>query len=257
MSETKGFQNYVCNIWEEVELPSQGMIYDKIIPYKFKIRSMNTLEEMKRLSPTETPYKVMSDIIEECLEPKPEIHVCDMSISDYQYLLHRLRIATYGPEYKMLYTCPNCKQTIESISDLESIKVNKWDDSYLNDMIIKLPVTNDTIKLKFETPHSLDVIAYKNKEMRKRTKIPIDYSLMFTLESLIASVNGMEIASSDLQDYIKELPLKDVNYILNKSKELNDKVGLDTEIEITCAQCGEKAKTTFRNSSEFFGPTIY
>jgi hypothetical protein len=65
-----------------------GLVYDKPINPVFKIRSMTTEEEMRRLAHTERPYKLLCDIIEECIVgDKPGISVYDMCLGDYQYLL--------------------------------------------------------------------------------------------------------------------------------------------------------------------------
>lgn len=244
-------------IWEDFELPSKGMIYDKPVNPKISLRSMTTLEEMKRLSPSDTPYKVMSDIIEGCMKEKPDIHVHDMCEGDYQFLLHKLRIVTYGPEYKMFVTCPNCKETTESIADLESLEVNTWTPDITKDMLIVLPKTNKEIELRFQTPRDLDTIVYRDKEMKKKTKQNVDYSLLFTVMSVIKKVDGRVLTDMQLQEFVKELPLKDVNFILNKASELNNKVGLNTEIVAKCSLCGAEVKSNFRSSREFFGPTNY
>lgn len=61
-------QNYT--IAESYVLPSKGLIYDKEVNPKIKLRSMTTEEEMRRLSPSDTPYKTMCDIIESCMLEK-------------------------------------------------------------------------------------------------------------------------------------------------------------------------------------------
>ena len=104
-------QNYT--IAESYVLPSRGLIYDIPVKAEVKIRSMTTEEEMRRQAPSDTPYKVMCDIIEECLIEKPGISVYDMCLGDYQFLLHKLRVVTYGTEYKMMVTCPNCGELLE------------------------------------------------------------------------------------------------------------------------------------------------
>ena len=123
-------------IFETFILPSKGKIYDKAVNPTITLRSMTVMEEMKRLSPTDMPYKVMSDIIEDCMGEKPAIHVYDMCLGDYQYLLHKIRIVTYGSDYRMTVQCPNCNEITESVADLESLEVHEWDDSYIEKKII-------------------------------------------------------------------------------------------------------------------------
>ena len=242
-------------IYESFILPSKGLIYEEKIDPNISLRSMTTMEEMKRLSPTDMPYKVMSDIIEACMEEKPPIHVYDMCLGDYQFLLHKIRIVTYGPEYKMAVRCPECKAVTESIANLESLEIHEWDDAYVEKKIIELPVTHKQIELRFQTPHDLDLIAYRAKEMKKKTKQNLDYSIMFTLMSLIKKVDGRQLNSLELEEFVKSLPNKDANYLINKSAELNDLIGVDNTITLNCIACDEELNLPFRITSEFFGPT--
>ena len=242
-------------IYESFTLPSKGMIYDKEINPVITLRSMTTMEEMKRLSPTDTPYKVMSDIIESCMEKAPDIHVYNMSLGDYQFLLHKLRIVTYGPSYKMMVKCKECGEVTDSIADLDSLEVNEWNQGLIEKQLITLPKTNKQVLLRFQTPRDLDQIAYRTKEMKKKTKQNIDYSVMFTLMSLIKQVDGANLDPIQLEEFVKKLPNKDANYILNKATALNKEVGLNNTIEIRCSQCGEPMIVPFRITSEFFGPT--
>lgn len=242
-------------IYESFTLPSKGMIYDKPVNPNVTLRSMTTLEEMKRLSPTDTPYKVMSDIIESCMETAPDIHVYNMSLGDYQFLLHKLRIVTYGPEYKMMVKCKDCGEVTDSIADLETLEVNEWTEKLIDKQVITLPKTNKQIELRFQTPRDLDQIAYKTKEMKKRTKQNIDYSVMYTLMSLIKKVDGSALDPLSLEEFVKKLPNRDANYILNKASQLNKEVGLNNTISIHCGQCGAPMVVPFRITSEFFGPT--
>ena len=241
-------------IFETFVLPSKGKIYDKAVNPTITLRSMTVIEEMKRLSPTDMPYKLMSDIIEDCMGEKPAIHVYDMCLGDYQYLLHKIRIVTYGSDYRMTVQCPNCNEITESVADLESLEVHEWDDSYIEKKIITLPITKHQIELKFQTPHSLDLIAYKTKEMKKKTKQNLDYSIIFTLISLIKKVDGREMNSLEMEEFVKGLPNRDANYLINKSSELSELIGLDNNISVKCVSCGKEMVLPFRITSEFFGP---
>lgn len=242
-------------IWEDFQLPSKGLIYDKPLNPNISLRSMTTAEEMRRLSPTKTPYKVMSDIIEDCMQPKLPVHVCDLSLGDYQYLLHKLRIVTYGTDYKMICTCPSCQQTNLTVANLDDLEVHTYSDDILAKKLIKLPVSNFEIELKFQTPHDMDLIAYQAEEYKKQKKNNVDYSMLFTLMSLISSIDGKPVDPKFLKDFVIQLPARDGAYILNKATELNTQIGVDAKIKVTCPFCGKEFNAPFRITSEFFGPS--
>jgi predicted RNA-binding Zn-ribbon protein involved in translation (DUF1610 family) len=244
-------------ISESYSLPSKGLIYDKPIDPGFTVRSMTTAEEMKRLSPTETPYKVMSEIIEDCLVKKLDIPVYDLCIGDYQFLLHKLRIVTYGPDYKMAIQCPNCGEVTVSKISLDSLNVQEYDNSIQGLNTLTLPQSGKRVELKIQTPRIIEEIMIKTKELKKKMKDTIiDPSLLVTLQHIIKTVDGQVLNVASLETFVRKLPMKDANILLQAAKKLNEKVGLDTEVVAKCGSCGYDVVTTFRPTSEFFGPTI-
>lgn len=248
-------QNYT--IAESYTLPSKGLIYSEPINPSIKIRSMTTEEEMRRLAPSDTPYKTMCDIIEDCLVEKPGMSVYDMCLGDYQFLLHKLRIVTYGTDYKMMETCPNCGETHEvkiSLDDLQEIEFN---ESLLEAKKILLPVSKKEVVLKLQTPRALDEIALRTKELKRKIKDKsYDPGLMVTLGVLIDTVDNRKLSVVELETFVKKLPMKDATLIIQTADKLNRGVGLDTSVIVSCDSCGYDAVTTFRLSTEFFGPTI-
>lgn len=247
--------NYTIS--ESYTLPSKGLIYDKPIDPNFTIRSMTTAEEMKRLSPTETPYKVMSEIIEDCLTKKLEIPVYDLCLGDYQFLLHKLRVVTYGSDYKMQIQCPNCGEYTVSNTNLDSLSVTEYDDSIHELTTIVLPQTQKKVELKIQTPRQIEEIALRTKEIKKKMKdLTYDPSILVTIQLMIKTVDGQTLNPVALETFVRKLPMKDANVLLQVAKKLNGKVGLDTDIVAKCGSCGYDVVTTFRFTSEFFGPTV-
>ena len=91
---------------EEYTLPSMGKVYDVKVNPVVRLKSMNTEHEMKRLSPSERPYKTLCEIIDDCLVDNPGISSYDMCMADYIFLLHKLRVATYGKTYEIEANSP-------------------------------------------------------------------------------------------------------------------------------------------------------
>ena len=121
-------------IAESYELPSKGQIYDVEVNPMIELRSMTARDEMKRLSPSATPFKTLADIIEGCMLEKPAVHVYDMAVGDYEYLLHKLRIITYGPKYKMSVGCPYCLKQHDIEANLEDLEIKDFDQDKFNSL---------------------------------------------------------------------------------------------------------------------------
>jgi len=243
-------------IQERFTLPSKGLLYAEKFNPTVTLRSMTTEEEMKRLSYNELEYENMAEIIDACIMEELPISAYDMCIGDYQFLLHKLRIVTYGSEYKMTIKCPNCGEIVDSTVNLDHETVNDFDEEVGLDNEIVLPESKKHITLSLQTPRMIDAIKSKARDMRKKTKLNLNYEYMFTIMSLIAKVDNKTLNDVAKEKFVRELPLADTAYILGKGDTLNGKVGLDTSVIAKCPNCGYEVVTNFREQSEFFGPKI-
>lgn len=244
-------------IAEGYELPSKGKIYDVPVDQHIELRSMTARDEMKRLSPSTTQFKKLADIIEGCLIEKPKIHVYDMALGDYEFLLHKLRIVTYGPEYKMSVTCPHCLETFEADANLEQLQIVDFDETKFHELqTFKLPASGDMIKIKFQTPHMLDDIELQTKEAKRKFRTAdIEFDLLFLLKNVIDEVNGIKLSPDKIETYINNLPAKDMIKIVNNVDALNACIGIDSTLFVDCKNCGGEVRTSFRFGPEFFRPS--
>lgn len=246
-------------ILEGFTLPSKGLIYNKNINPNIKLRSMTVRDEMKRQSPSDRPYNKMASMIEDCIiGEKLPISVYDMSIGDYEYLLHKLRIVSYGPNYKMMVICPNCNKVINDEINLDELKIRDFDEKDFNDSLnIHLDGCNKDITLNFQTPRILDEIDIKAKELKKKTpNSNIDFTLISTLLYAIDTVDGIALSYTEKYTFVENLQVRDMNKIINRINLVNRKVGLDTDnIVIKCKECNYEVNTFFRYNTEFFRPT--
>lgn len=247
---------YNSTIQENFTLPSKGLIYDQKFDPTITLRSMTVMEEMKRLSYNASEYKVMSEIIDDCIKEQLPISVYDMCIGDYQFLLHKIRIITYGSEYKMVGVCPHCHQSQTFVYDLDEEEIKELDINNLPNTTVTLPVGKNIIELRYQTPRLLDFIKTKAKERRDKAKDNLTYELLYTLMAFIKTVDGKILNEIQLEEFCKKLNLKDVNYLLKCEDNLNKAIGINPLITLTCPACGGEVKTSFRQQSEFFSPEI-
>ena len=243
---------------EECSLPSKGLIYKQKFNPIIKIRSMTTEEEMLRLSHSERTYKPLCDIIDACIVgEKPPISSYDMCLGDYQYLLHKLRIATYGPEYKVDSTCPWCGTVNRFTMNLDELEVHEYTEDLEKYRQFELPVAKKLVTLSNQTPRSIDNIAIRRKEFKRNApESTTDPTILYTLESLIESIDGEVCDPMKLDRIVRQLSMKDSNYIIRAAERLNACIGLETKLSFTCKECGVPYNANFRITAEFFGPSI-
>ena len=244
-------------IMEGYELPSKGKIYSENINPHIELRSMTAREEMRRLSPSSTPLKTLADIIEDCIIEKPSIHVYDMSLGDYEFLLHKLRIVTYGEDYKVALRCSECGELIETTAKLDQLSVKEFDEDAIDKLrTFSLPKSGNIITLDFLTPRKTEEMEVKVKDMKRKYKnATIDFETLVRLLSNIDLVNGEKKPEHELEKLITDLPALDLQKILNNIDKLNQQIGLDNILYLTCPKCGEDITTFFRFGPEFFRPT--
>ena len=244
-------------IAEGYTLPSKGKIYSTNVDPHIELRSMTARDEMKRLSPSSTPLKTLADIIEGCCIEKPAIHVYDMSLGDYEFLLHKLRIVTYGEDYKVSLRCPECRELIETVTKLDQLDIKDYnEDEIKNLQTFSLPKSGHIITLNFLSPHIIEEMEVKAKDMKRKYKnATIDFETLVRLLLNIDLVDGEKKSETDLENLITNLPALDLQKILNNIDKLNSQIGLDNILYLTCPKCGEEVTTFFRFGPEFFRPT--
>lgn len=245
-------------IAHEYTLPSLGKVYNKEINPQFTLRSMTTTEEMKRLNHSDKQYGVMSEIIDDCLVSDLGISAYDLCIADYQYMLHKLRVVTYGSNYKLESHCPYCGCINRDVLNLDELPLIPFDEEVFKSATeFVLPSTGKSIKLKVQTPRILDDISFRAKEERRRNpKLVGDPAFLFTLEALIDTIDGVKPEQFKLTPFIQKLPMMDTNYILRSAQKLSNSFGLDSKLIHVCHVCGLDYTSNFRTTSEFFGPSI-
>lgn len=244
-------------IQEDFILPSKGLLYNKPFDPHVRLRSMTVEDEMRRLSPTKQPYKMMSEIIDSCLIEKLPFSVYDAYLCDYIYLLHKLRVVTYGSDYAIKFKCPKCGNEEIIHINLDDMKVNEYNEDIKNLMSIELPRTGYTVKLRFQTPRDLDKINLEAEEMKKQNQnIDWDPVQLLTLKSLIETIDGTMIDKALINETLKRLPMMDANILSKAATKLQESVGLENTMHIECSKCDYSIDSPFLYTSEFFGPTL-
>lgn len=250
----------MTTIAETFVLPSKGKMYAEEFDPHITLRSMTVAEEMRRLSYSDDDYRNMAGIIEACIEgDKPPVHVYDMVLGDYQFLLHKIRVVTYGSNYRMTSQCPNCHGVVRMDVDLDKETVSEFDEEEVDKARnIVLPVSGKKVQLSFQTPRMLDEAKEKARDAKRRAKggDAMNYDVLYAIMSFIGRYDGRVLDDAEAERVVRAMPMKDANYLVQKGDALNRKVGIDDTVIAKCPECGYEAVTRFRLQSEFFGPVV-
>lgn len=244
-------------ITEEYKLPSLGKIYNVQVNPVVKLSSMLTEHEMKRLSPSERPYKTLCEIIDDCLVENPGISSYDMCMADYIYLLQKLRVVTYGKNYKVTSKCPFCSTESQHIIDLDELEVTYYNNDFSEMSTFILPKTGKEIKLLMQTPRMNDEVTIRSKEQKRRTKgSDGDSAFLYTLQMIVDTVDGQKLDIIKSEDFLRKLPMLDTNSIIQHANKLVESFGVQNTLDLTCPFCGLDYTSSFRVGPDFFRPSL-
>ena len=248
-------ENY-ATITESYSLPSRGLVYSPKINPTGLVRGMTVADEMRRLSPSERQYQNMASIIDDCILEDIGMSSYDMCIADYQYLLQRVLVATYGPEYKFEVRCPFCGETYVKELNMDELGITQFDPDKPVEDEFTLPRTGKRIKLRMQTPRLLDDMIERSNAIKAKTDGTINQSLMLAVTGLVELVDGRPMNAVALEAFARKLPLMDANYLLNKAGKIEDSFGLNLNVECDCPHCKLHSVAPFRISSVFFRPKV-
>jgi len=242
-------------IAEEYILPSEGKIYDTKVDPVIKLRSMTTQDEMKRLGHSDRQYKLLAEVIDDCTLTNNNISAYDMCVADFEFLMYKLRIVTYGPDYKTKSVCPHCNTVNDNTLNLDTLKIEPFKEIIKDSLEFDLPVSKKHIKLRIQTPRIIDDTSKITKEQEGRYGKDVNTAIMYTAISLIDTVDGKKLDAVQKETFIRNLSMRDTNKIIRKGVNFVDSFGINKSVDLTCEKCGLAYKSSFRLTDEFFRPT--
>lgn len=237
-----------------VTLPTRGILYtDKKIPADISLRGMTTREEKVLFSSTGSD--VFAKILKNCVTTPDDFDTSGLIAADEMFLIVQLRIATYGPEYKVSATCPHCGKTDTYIVNLSDFDVEYLPEDFKEPIDVKLPVSGDTISLRLLRNNDNEML---DKFVRKRSKqfnLPIrEVEYECRNAKYIIAVNGEPLDFTDAIEYFNSMVSKDS---MKMQTALNNiRIGIDATPTVLCTSCREEFDFSMPITREFFRPSI-
>jgi len=248
--------NTRLSIQETHEIPSRGILYDGV-PSTLTLRAMDTLDEKRRLSGV--GYPAIADLINGCITDNDTVDARQLKLQDLQFLMYKLRIETYGPDYKLNLMCPNpkCYKTGEFTINLDTLPITYLEDDFSEPFLIeKLPKSGDIIEARLMSVS--DYISLDNdvkRTLAKNKDYEGDPEIIIKPTYQIVKVNGEEIPSYKRQTYVEKMHAMDRRFFDCKYLEVFNSFGLDTQMVEICPVCGEEILFDLPVTDEFFRPT--
>lgn len=245
------------SIHESYTLPSSGSdIYDFEVPEVVTLRAMSTLDEKLRLS-SSNGILIIPQLIKQCMIEPKDLDVAELKMFDIQYLMYMLRIATYGPDYKVELRCPECGHVFTAEMLLSDIPVNSVPDDIHEQLTITLPVSGDVVECSLQSASDITAIQYESKRiLSKFPEYVGDPEFIIRWKYIIKTVNGAEVPKKDIQSYIESMHAKDGAYLRSKYEKVVNSIGMDLSRIDICPECGEEVQYSLPVTTEFFRPSF-
>jgi hypothetical protein len=246
---------------KSVIVPSKNKFYEGLDEtFQFEVRSMTVQEQKSLLSMNANNVDdTILKIVRSCVT-NIDISQLDLLIMDRDYLLYEIRQLTYGEDLTIDFTCSNCGEKNEVVSNLSLLDIKyieepkeevlnrmKYQSKYIID-----EETNEPIEIQFFFP-TVKSVREMNMLMKSK-KNSRDMMIYTSIVSSILSINGEPVSfqvKKDLLNLFMNLPANEITEI---TKLLKHDYGVQQTVTHTCGVCGTENEVGILNV-DFFFPT--
>lgn len=229
----------------DIELPSSGFLgYDS----KVTIRNLTGADEKVIYSGANE--LAIDKMIKRCVVAPENFDVEKLCEQDKYFILVKIRVLTYGSDYKFMAKCPNCGKTCEMHCNLDELEVFKATKDLESQLSIVLPVCKDKLKLRILDSKALAEVS--QRVARFNADRGTEYILRCA--AIIDTINDETKSLIEKQAYVEGLNSRDINYIWNMFGKI--KFGVNMTFGMTCPSCGAVSEVPVKMGTEFFRPVF-
>lgn len=248
--------NYESNFVQEIVLPSKGLLNPEIPEGKVTQRCMMVADQKFLSGSNVSGGSQVRQLLQRTIKEPESFDVSSLSLPDTLFLLFKLRVLSYGTEYKFKTRCPECGSKIDLTVDLSELEVETLEEGFQDNLSVVLPNRGDTVYTKIMTNADMDEI---DKEIKRRKrKNPNDDSeyilrIVYSIEKIKLAKEKTELTHPiDIERYVNSLTDYDASAIIATRDDLT--FGINPVINTVCPECHEDIEIAIAFSGEFFRP---
>lgn len=242
----------MAEIYEQVMLPSKGMLYPKdwTDGGKIAIKPM-TIREEKILSTVRLVKtgKALDMVFRACVQ-KPEIKVEELLSGDRSFLLFYLRCISYGAAYEYKINCPACNTQFENVFNLNAIQTRKLADNFKEPIDFTLPISKK--RVAYRLMRGADELAILEDQERALSSFgadQIDNTLSYKLARSIELVENIT-DKKEIEKFVEVMLAGDAAAL---RQDMNEKdCGVDIEAKHICPKCANEFSVDLPLTVDFF-----
>lgn len=250
------------NFTQELILPSRGLFNPEIPEGKLIQRCMMVADQKFLSGSNQSASSSIHQILQRTITDPADFDVAKLTLPDTLYLLFKLRVLSYGNEYKFRTRCPECGNKIDITIDLSELPVEIIEDNYAESLVAELPHRGDTVYTRLLTNEDIEEV---NREMkrRKRRNASDDSEYVLRIARSIEKIKLKEPNKDgkkeltgffDIERYINNLTDLDASAILSARDSV--RYGITPIVEQVCPECREYIDVSLQFSGDFFRPTF-
>lgn len=246
------------NFTQELVLPSKGLLNPEIPDGIVVQRCMMVSDQKYLLSNNQSSGNQIHQLIQRTITEPKEFDVSALTLPDTLYLLFKLRILSYGSEYKFRTRCPECGRKIDVTVDLSELPVETLEEGFSDSLVVELPHRKDTVYTRVLTNADMDEV---NEEIKRRKRKNPDDESAYTLR-IVKSIEKIKIAKDkselthpiDIERYVNSLTDLDASAIIAARDSVS--FGVAPVVERVCPECKEYIDISLSFSGDFFRPSF-
>lgn len=249
----------------ELTLASRGIFYgDKVPGGVIRAEPWGTKEERLLVSPNVNFQETLDRLISRLTDcPIPP---GDLLLVDRQHLWFYLRCLSYGGDYSFSFQCDNCNQKVTQQIDLEKdLEVRYSDDAIMlrglglrdvselhEPFTFELPLLKQRVGWRMLRGSDERAVDQYVKRMAKGKVAEERPDYLFRLAIRIVEIDGQKVEVGDALNLVEKMKGKDA-LEFRQQIELVD-IGIDTELDVTCKNCGYGNEVIMPMDRSFFRP---
>lgn len=241
---------------EHVALPSMGKFYPPD-------HSLNGIEEVEIRFLSAKELDILSSktllskglavdrMLQNILIDK-SINVDELLLADKNAIIIAARVGTFGSDYPVDITCPECGNVYEHTFDLsepETKDIDHVEVSENSTFFITLPKTSVNVECRLLNSKDEKFLEERAKK-KEKMGLP-DSSITDQYKSFIVSLNG-NTDRGLVDEFVDVMPAADMHFLQKEYAKSNPELELDEEC--VCTKCGNVSEVSVPFTANFFWP---
>tara|TARA_R110000765_G_scaffold69438_2_gene134680 strand:+ start:2068 stop:2940 length:873 start_codon:yes stop_codon:yes gene_type:complete len=219
--------------WVDVDIPSRGFANKGVGTVQLRPFTFEDEKILRAISKVSEGTAIVNKLIQRCLKG---IDYPDLLIVDKNFILYKLRAMSYGEDYKIQATCPECDYESHLTVGLNDLPVNYAES--IEDLQGTLILPDSGVEVQ------LHILTTKDEGLLEKVS-----EITNNLWRFIKTINGHS-GRSVTQGFVAGTTAKDISTIRNAI--FNDLIGMQTLVNFVCRECDHHSALDLPINESFF-----